>query len=132
MGEYLRSIGLYSAMFVMVFTLAGFIFYYTDVSSLKQDTYKEFMYSSLNKSTIRLEGLSGLYNGDINSYYLDENGDYSQLNDEIVKQIGLTSKSSGKVSYELLYDQAANEYFLHLKTSDVDSVVKFKLEKGDE
>lgn len=132
MSDYLRSIGLYLAMFFMVFTLAGFIFYYTNVSSMKQDTYKDFMYSGMNKSTLRLQGAEELADGNLNAYYLDTNGSYNQLNNEIIKQIGMQSKFSGAIEYELIFNSYTTEYFLHIKSSEVDSVIKFVLEDGRE
>lgn len=131
MSEYIRSIALYIAMFVMVFTIAGFSTYYSNVSSMKQDTYKEFMYTSMNKSKLRLEGAEDLFGGDFNAYYLDSDGSYSQLDYEIVKQLGLSSKVSGKLDYEMIYNYATNEYFLHITSTDVDSVLKFTLEEGE-
>lgn len=126
MAEYLRSIILYLAMIVMVFTIAGFSTYYSNVSSMKQDTYKEFMYTSMNKSALRLIGVEGLYEGDFNTYYSTEELDY-----EIVKNLGLTSKVDSSVDYEFIYNTATNEYYLHIESDEVDTVLKFKLEKGD-
>lgn len=130
MSEYFRSLGLYAAMFIMVGTLAGFIIYFSNVNSQKQDTYKEFMYSGMNKSTLRLQGAEALANGDINAYYLSPDGTYDQLNTEIVKQISIASKVDTKLTYELLYQTTTNEYFLHIESTEVDSVIKFKLEDG--
>lgn len=131
MSEYIRSIALYIAMFIMVFTIAGFSSYFSNVSSMKQDTYKEFMYTSMNKSKLRLEGAEDLYDGDFNAYYLGSDGTYSQLDYEIVKNLGLFSKVSGKLDYEMIYNYETNEYFLHIISSDVDSVLKFTLEEGE-
>lgn len=130
MSTYIRTIVIYSAMFLMTFTLAGFVIYFSNVSSQKQDTYKEFMYSGMNKSTLRLQGAEDLANGDINAYYLDSDGTYTQLNNEIVKQISIASKVDTKLTYELLYKTTTQEYFLHIESTQVDSVIKFKLENG--
>lgn len=130
MGEYLRSIFLYVGLMVMVFTIAGFSNYYLTVASLKQDTYKNFMYAGMNKSVLRLEGASDLALGDVTSYYLDSEGEYTQLQNELIKQLGLTSKTASKVDYELLYDANTYEYFLYLEADGVESVIKFKLEDG--
>lgn len=130
MSEYFRALGVYGAMFVIVFTMAGFIFYFSNVSSMKQDTYKDFMYSGMNQSTLRMEGAEGLANGDFNAYYLDSDGTYSQLNNEFIKHISLASKQDTKFEYELLVNKESYEYYLHIQSSDVDSVIKFKLEDG--
>lgn len=126
MGEYLRSIVLYLSMMVMVFTIAGFSTYFSNVSSMKQDTYKEFMYTSINKSALRLVGVEGLYEGDFNTYYSTEELDY-----EIVKNLGLMSKVDSRLEYEFIHNRATNEYYLHIESEDVDTVLKFKLEKGE-
>lgn len=130
MGEYLRSIGLYLALFVVTLTLVGFLNYYLDVNSMKQDTYKEIMYFSMNKAVLRTQGAEELYNGDIGAYYSQEGEGYKQLDIEIVKQLALASKVDSKLEYELLYNQSSKEYFLHIKSDQVDSVIKFVLERG--
>ncbi len=131
MSEYLRSIGLYIAMFVMVLTIASFSRYYSNVSSMKQDTYKQFMYTAMNKSEVRLNGSKPLFDGDFEAYYLDETGGYTELNYEMVKQLAISSNVSTSFKYELIVDRASNSYFVHIKADDVDTVLKFKLEEGD-
>lgn len=132
MSDYLKTIGLYIAMFVMVFTIAGFIRYYSNISSLKQDTYKEFMYTSMNKSELRLNGSGPLYEGDFDTYYLDDDGTYAQLNYEIMKQLALTSNVDSSLEYEFIIDRSTNSYFIHIKSEEVDTVLKFKIERGDQ
>lgn len=132
MSEYFRSLGVYAAMFVITFTIAGFVMYYSDVSSLKQDTYKDFMYSAMNKSALRMQGAEPLANGAFDAYYLDSDGTYQQLNYEMTKQIALASKTNEKIEYEIIRNIYTNEYYLHIESSDVDSVIKFVLEDGRE
>lgn len=149
MSEYIRSIGLYIAMFVMVFTIVAFSIYFSRISSLKQDTYKEFMYTAVNQSTARLQGYEGLYEGgDFNAYYMCHSGDeeddlngrgpktqcssnYQLLDYEIVKHISLAAKTSDKVKYEFIYNRIENTYFLHLVIDDVSTVLKFELAEGE-
>lgn len=131
MGSYLRTIGMVLTVVVMAVSIYTFINYYQSVASLKQDnTYKQFMYNSLNKGNVRLNGAGDLYAGDISGYYADENGNYQQLNYEIIKQIALNSKIDGEVEYQLLYNTSDESYYLHVKNKDVDSVLRFSLEQG--
>lgn len=131
MSGYLKTMILYLAMFVMVFTIASFSRYYSNVSSMKQDTYKEFMYSGMNKSALRLNGSEPLYNGDFDAYYLDDDGQYTQLNYEIIKHLSLSSNVTTSLDYELVVNRTTKEYYVHIKSDDVDTVLKFKMEEGD-
>lgn len=130
MGTYLRNFGFVFAMFFMVFSLYSFIVYYTDSRSMKQDTYKEILYSAINQSTIRLHGAEGLYEGSINDYYLDSSGSYSALEYQIVKQLGLNSKSASALEYEFIRNNMTGAYYIHITTDDVDTVMQITMEEG--
>lgn len=131
MSTQVKSIGMVLVVMAMIFSMFSFVSYYQSVASLKQDnTYKQFMYNALNMGTVRLNGAEELYNGNISGYYADDNGNYQQIDYEIIKQLALNSKIDGSVEYELIYNTSDKSYYLHIKNETVDSVIMFSLEQG--
>lgn len=139
MSSYLRSMGFFLAIFFMIMSLFSFISYYREISSVKQDTYKEIMYYGMNRGTLRVDGAGDLYMpceeeetcdgvSVISEYY-----DLEALEYEIEKQLAIDSKTNMTLNYDLLYSEEYNAYYLHItsaSSTEVDTVIKVELEKG--